>query len=167
MGAMSWEQLQRRAYEFRNKPTPTENYAICKLNERGDKYYQFQKAFGFYILDFIIPSKLLVVELDGNEHEDNKIYDARRDKFCNDCGLKVLRLKNNQAASILKAIEAYPNVINWEFKLKRAFAIAKQRRTDSELAQAYGPLTNSKHKTKRKSDSSPLDKKGKPLYFRW
>jgi very-short-patch-repair endonuclease len=45
-----------------------------------------------YIVDFLAPSILLVVEVDGAYHVRRGVADARRDRYLTRLGYRVLRL---------------------------------------------------------------------------
>ncbi len=55
-----------------------------------------QYNIGNYIVDFYIPKKHLVIEIDGVQHltEEHKEKDQTRDKFLEGQGLRVLRFSN-------------------------------------------------------------------------
>ena len=58
-----------------------------------------------YIVDFYCSEKQVVIEIDGNSHDDKQEYDARRDVFLMDLGLQVIHIldkdvKNNLAGAI-------------------------------------------------------------------
>ena len=127
------EFIIKTAARFRKNPTHSEQVALTQLQRRGNKYFEFQKPFGFYILDFLIPSKALIVEIDGDYHNDRIKQDIKRDKFCNECGLRVLRLHNDDAKDILRHIDKYNDMPNSEFYIKRAFAISKERVNNAVL----------------------------------
>lgn len=63
---------------------------------------------GAYIVDFICLEKRLVIELDGGQHMDNKIYDTKRTDWLMTNGFKVLRFWNHdvfqQTSSVLEVI---------------------------------------------------------------
>ena len=48
-----------------------------------------QKVIGSYIVDFFVKRLGLVIEIDGGSHNDKEDYDAQRDKYLKDLGLKV------------------------------------------------------------------------------
>ena len=48
-----------------------------------------QKVIGNYIVDFFVKKLGLVIEIDGGSHNDKEDYDAQRDKYLEDLGLKV------------------------------------------------------------------------------
>ena len=55
-----------------------------------------QKVIGRYIVDFCIPSSMLIVELDGSQHYsmEGMHNDAQRDSFLQSQGYRVLRYTN-------------------------------------------------------------------------
>lgn len=63
---------------------------------------------GTYIVDFACLEKRLVIELDGGQHMDNKIYDTKRTDWLTTNGFKVLRFWNHdvfqQTPSVLEVI---------------------------------------------------------------
>lgn len=143
----SYEELCRNAAKMRKYPTYFEQLAFNKLETRGKKYFEFQKPFGIYILDFVIPSKGLIIEVDGSSHLYRERYDLRRDMFCNECGLKVRRIENYQAVDILKYVDGYPDIQNADYVVKRAFAVAKERREcliRGEKEKALNPIRDYK-----------------------
>ena len=74
-----------------------------------------QKNVGNYIVDFLISSSKLVIELDGSQHwnEENKEYDKKREEYLEKKGLEILRYSNKEinenfegvCADILKHIK--------------------------------------------------------------
>ena len=63
---------------------------------------------GIYIVDFACLEKRLVIELDGGQHMDNKIYDIKLTDWLMTHGFKVLRFWNHdvfqQTSSVLEMI---------------------------------------------------------------
>ena len=55
-----------------------------------------QKNIGYYIVDFYIHSKSIVIELDGAGHfeEEQEIKDKKRDSELSKLGLRVIRYTN-------------------------------------------------------------------------
>lgn len=55
-----------------------------------------QKQLGGFIVDFFIPSAMIVIELDGSQHyaEEGRAADAERDRKLNEMGFTVLRYSN-------------------------------------------------------------------------
>lgn len=56
--------------------------------------FDLQVQVGFYFPDFVFPTKMLVVEIDGSSHLYQQEYDDRRTRFLNDCGFTVWRILN-------------------------------------------------------------------------
>jgi leucyl-tRNA synthetase len=65
----------------------------------------------FYIADFYCASLKLILEIDGEIHNDQKVYDAARDKTLSELGFKVVRIKNininDDIYNALKKIKLY------------------------------------------------------------
>lgn len=53
-----------------------------------------QRIIGNYIVDFYVKALGLVVEIDGSSHDNKEKYDAKRQLFLENLGLKVFRLSN-------------------------------------------------------------------------
>ena len=76
---------------------------LLKTFLTGKIDFEFQKIIytdnkHFFIADFYIPSKNLIIELDGEYHNDAKQQDKDiwRTKLLNSLGYKVIRFKNSQ-----------------------------------------------------------------------
>ncbi len=65
-----------------------------------------QKPIGHYIVDFYAHSAKLVIEIDGGQHYEDKglAYDAKRDRYLQSLGLKVLRFNNLEVIYELDAV---------------------------------------------------------------
>ena len=79
---------------MRREPSPYEHKLWLALRAKrfnGAKFRR-QVVVGRYIADFAcrLPS-MLVIEVDGDTHGESRAYDARRTKFLEDCGYRVLR----------------------------------------------------------------------------
>ena len=77
--------------------------------------YKFRRqvGIGIYIVDFFCPELSLVIELDGVQHLENKVYDLERDNYLKNQGCTILRFWN---ADIHKDLEnviiTIENIIN-------------------------------------------------------
>lgn len=112
----SQTQLKAYARRLRLKPTPSEVKAYKAL--KGARIgFKFQVPFKYYILDFLIPSRLLVLEIDGGYHKTRSWKDKKRDKFCRDMGLKVLRVKNHNVKTVVSKVKRFVKVKNFKTKL--------------------------------------------------
>ena len=65
-----------------------------------------QKVIGDYIVDFLIPSAKLIIEVDGSQHyeEKNRTLDAERDKWLSSQGYSVARYTNNDIYTNLSGV---------------------------------------------------------------
>jgi len=93
----STPKIMHRAAELRLNLTPAERklWSRLRAHRLGGVGFRRQHAIGNYITDFCAPSKMLVVELDGSQHLDQKVYDNERTAFLASKGYKVLRFYNN------------------------------------------------------------------------
>jgi len=51
-----------------------------------------QRIIGNYIVDFYVKSLGLVIEIDGESHNDKEEYDNKRNTYLTDLGLKIYRI---------------------------------------------------------------------------
>lgn len=85
--------LEARARAMRFAQTPTEEALFREL--RGGKLgavVRRQYIIGRYIADLAVPSRRLVIEVDGEYHAARRVADARRDRDLGSRGWRVLRL---------------------------------------------------------------------------
>lgn len=101
---------------MRSRPTASEDIFRKRLVD-ANLDFKFQMILGFYILDFVIPEKLLCIEIDGSSHDDRKGYDAFRDGFIRECGFEVLRIQNEDVETYdLALIESLPSFHPYRFR---------------------------------------------------
>ena len=88
--------LVSNAQNLRKNMTPEEKHLWYDLLKRLPIRAHRQYNIGNYIVDFYIPKKQLVIEIDGLQHltEEHKEKDQARDKFLEGQGLRVLRFSN-------------------------------------------------------------------------
>ena len=72
----------------------------------GDYRFRRQHPIGPYIADFACIDELLVIELDGGQHQDQVAYDARRTAYVESLGWQVLRFWNNDVLNNLDGVLA-------------------------------------------------------------
>ncbi len=103
--------------ELRTSQTPQEMILWARLRNSQTGYkWKRQVSIGPYIADFYCWKKLLVIELDGSQHLDNKGYDKEREKYFLSLGIKTVRFWNNEVNTningvinyILKGLEIQP-----------------------------------------------------------
>lgn len=94
--------------ELRKNQTPQETILWAKLrnNQTGYKWKR-QVSIGPYIADFYCWEKLLVVELDGSQHLENKEYDKEREKYFLNLGIRTIRFWNNEVNTNIDGVVKY------------------------------------------------------------
>ncbi len=101
--------LKKFQIEMRKNPTRYEKI-FSEILKKIKIDFKQQMILGFFILDFVIPNKMLVFEIDGNFHKLKKDYDKFRDNFIEGCGFNVIhienkKVKNSDIFSILEKFE--------------------------------------------------------------
>jgi len=97
--------LRSARKELRKTSTPEEKILWSKL--RGQKLglvFKRQESIGNFIADFYCPKKMLIIELDGSQHLDNKEYDQERTDYFESLGIKVIRFWNNKINTNLDGV---------------------------------------------------------------
>jgi len=100
------------ARELRKNMTDAEQNLWRRLRRKqvlGVQFYR-QKPLAGYIVDFYCAAAMLVVELDGSQHDhpDAQQYDEMRTRTLEGMGLRVLRFDNRQ---VLQEGEAVMQVV--------------------------------------------------------
>ena len=103
---------KKNAQELRRNMTAEEKNLWYKLLKRLPITVKRQHRIENYIVDFYIPEKKTVIELDGSQHlmEENKIADKTRDKTLSEWGISVIRIPNK----IIN--DDFNKVCNWLLK---------------------------------------------------
>ena len=93
VSASRLEELHARARDMRNNPTEPEKRLWRALSggQAGAKFRR-QAVMPPYIVDFVCPSLKLIIEVDGDTHDD--VADARRDAHLVELSYRVLRFGN-------------------------------------------------------------------------
>ena len=101
-----------RARELRSNPTDAERllWRHLRLRQVGGYKFRRQRPIGPYFVDFVCLEKRVVVEVDGGQHGQQRLYDARRDSWLRAEGFTVLRFWDDE---VLKQVENVKQVI-WE-----------------------------------------------------
>jgi very-short-patch-repair endonuclease len=68
--------------------------------------FRRQHPIGPYIVDSCCVERMLVVELDGGQHEDQRAQDATRSQWLGEQGFRVLRFSDREALMETEAVLA-------------------------------------------------------------
>lgn len=74
-----------------------------RRRELGGFKFRRQHPVGPFVCDFVCLEAGVAIELDGSQHVDLDLYDARRDAFLKAAGFRVLRFWN---ADVLMRVES-------------------------------------------------------------
>ncbi|MGZ3158385.1 MAG: endonuclease domain-containing protein [Burkholderiaceae bacterium] len=75
--------------------------------------FRRQHPFENFILDFVCLEKLIVVEVDGSQHADQRKHDESRTKILVESGFQVLRFWNNEVLNQTdEVVQSIWNVLN-------------------------------------------------------
>ena len=96
----------QRAKELRRTMTPAERtlWQHLRANRLGGFHFRRQQIIDGFIVDFYCHATRLVVELDGDVHDEQAEYDAGRDRALRARGLRVLRFRNTELARNLDGV---------------------------------------------------------------
>lgn len=133
------KELKRKAKDMKKYPTPSEKMGYALLDQARINYID-QQIFGFYILDILIPNRLLIVEVDGPYHIKGNEHDRKRDEYCKERGLKVLRIKNESVVDIVRKVKKYPKIKGYQKKVNKILkdAAREQSNYEREYRRKYG-----------------------------
>lgn len=100
-----------RARSMRVEPTQAERKLWWNLRHRlaiSGTHFRRQVRIGYYIVDFASHGLKLVIELDDGQHAERSMLDAKRTKFLESEGYRVLRFWNND---VMKNVDGVLEVI--------------------------------------------------------
>ncbi|AJJ47301.1 DUF559 domain-containing protein [Francisella tularensis subsp. novicida] len=112
--------LKQRARELRKAGNLSEAILWSKLKNKQLLGLDFdrQKIIGNYIVDFYSASINVVIEIDGSSHDDKQEYDAIRQSYLEDLGLKVIRIQDKDIKANLDGVIRYlENIFKNDFKV--------------------------------------------------
>ncbi|MEY4877536.1 MAG: hypothetical protein RL708_2686 [Bacteroidota bacterium] len=97
--------LKPIARELRKNDTAAEDliWQVVRGNQLGTKIRR-QHVIGKFIVDFVSIENKLIIEIDGEIHEQQKEEDAIRTAFLNSEGFKVVRFKNEEVKNNLENV---------------------------------------------------------------
>ncbi|MEO1009873.1 MAG: endonuclease domain-containing protein [Bacteroidota bacterium] len=101
------ELSEKRKY-LRENMTPAEAFLWKRLKARQLEGRRFtrQHSIGNYIVDFYCAHEKLIIELDGEVHNNPtaRAYDAKRTKYLNSLGFRVIRFENKMVFDALPSV---------------------------------------------------------------
>ena len=102
LDALTWAAKNNRKNE-----TESEKILWNKLLRKKYLGYKFtrQKPIDRFIADFYCSELSLIIEVDGGSHLIKKERDILRDKYLKCCGIKTLRLNNNDVLNDIEKTE--------------------------------------------------------------
>jgi very-short-patch-repair endonuclease len=106
---------QFTADDLRRCQTPSEKNLWEYLRAHRCMGYKFRRQHQIdrTIVDFVCLREKLVIELDGEIHNNQKLYDARRDSWLRREGFHVLRFKNEEVDQKPEAVVAKIKAVLW------------------------------------------------------
>ena len=103
--------------ELRNNPTKAESmlWKALKRKQVNDRKFRRQHSLGNYIVDFYCPQERLIIELDGEVHNNfvNEAHDDKRTRNLEAFGMKVIRFENKL---VYEQMDMVLDAIRQEFK---------------------------------------------------
>ena len=104
--AKQWSKVKLLVREMRKEPTDAENILWQEL--RGHKLnrlkFRRQHSIDKFVVDLYCREKKLIIEVDGEIHDSQKENDSLRQKFLEEIGYTVLRIKNEDIINDLKKV---------------------------------------------------------------
>jgi very-short-patch-repair endonuclease len=81
-------------------------WRILRSAQMDGHRFRRQVPFGQYIADFVCHNVRLIIEIDGGQHERSSPDEAKRARFLEDQGYRVLRFWNNEVLSNFEGVRA-------------------------------------------------------------
>jgi leucyl-tRNA synthetase len=124
------KQMTQYCRQMRRKPTHAELHLKKELQRKGIRF-RSQRPIDYYIVDFLIFMKAIVIEVDGGYHftPDQKIKDEARQKYIESKGFEVIRVTNTQVFTndleyMYKRIRTKPDINYKEMVTKNVYGKA-------------------------------------------
>jgi very-short-patch-repair endonuclease len=98
----------QRAKELRRQMTQEEKilWQHLRANQLNGLHFRRQQIIDGFIADFYCHAARLVIEVDGEIHQQQAEYDAERDRVLSARGLRLLRIKNEGVRQNLDSVLA-------------------------------------------------------------
>ena len=100
------DSLTVRARQLRRQMTPAEKrlWAAIRGRRLDGLKFRRQHALGSYIVDFVCSEKRLIIEVDGDVHDEQMDYDAARTEHLEQYGYRVVRFRNAEVLDDLESV---------------------------------------------------------------
>jgi very-short-patch-repair endonuclease len=97
-----------RARALRRNMTDAERsiWRVLRLSQIDGHRFRRQVPLGPYIVDFVCHDARLIIEIDGGQHDRSSSGEAKRARFLQDQGYRMLRFWNNEVLSNLEGVHA-------------------------------------------------------------
>ncbi|MBE9010260.1 endonuclease domain-containing protein [Pseudanabaenaceae cyanobacterium LEGE 13415] len=101
-------EIEAAAFHLRQNLTRAETLLWQALQRRqlNNLKFRCQHPIGRFIVDFYCPTCKLVVEVDGNSHDQQVEYDVERTQHLNLYGYRVIRFRNQEVMQNLDLVLA-------------------------------------------------------------
>ncbi|MEM9989074.1 MAG: primosomal protein N', partial [Pseudomonadota bacterium] len=135
--------LVQKAKELRTNMTEAEKKLWYHLrNQQMGVKFRRQYQITPYIIDFVCLEKKLIIELDGGQHDQQKLYDQTRDAFLKQQGFQVLRFWNNEVFENLEGVlsRIRAGLEHYHYNAVSLKLSAKQKAVVEVLENASSPL---------------------------
>ena len=104
---MKYAEAKEFARSLRRNMTPAEKLFWNKVRNRKFQNIKFYRQYilehfatgvsqNYFFPDFLCKTPRLIIEIDGKIHDNQKEYDAEREKILTDMGYKVIRFTNEE-----------------------------------------------------------------------
>ena len=100
------EALLARAKKMRSEPTwaEAEMWRVLRAKQFEGVKFSRQVVIAPYIADFVARSRGLIVEIDGDTHALSDVRDARRTRWLEEQGYRVIRFTNLDVREALAGV---------------------------------------------------------------
>ncbi|GIK39827.1 MAG: endonuclease [Chloroflexota bacterium] len=98
--------IRQRARELRQPQTPAEEqlWQHLRRKQMNGYYFRRQHPIGNFIVDFYCAESRLIIEVDGDVHTFQEVYDASRTEWLEGHGYRVIRFTNTEIFHQLEAV---------------------------------------------------------------
>ncbi len=129
----NWEITKANSRELRKIATEAEDLLWQELrNQKLEIKFRRQHVIDEFIVDFVCLEKMLVIEVDGEIHNEQKEYDEQRTLILNENGFNVIRFTNKE---VKENIQQVLHTIKVELQTRQSLT-----KEPSDLSEEIPPL---------------------------